>query len=61
MGQVAGNSSGTLQENGGGMFVGGNWVAKDDIAEILQSVGKCVVLRVAGLPEAVAFGKFFWR
>src|SRR5271154_7291173 len=49
MGQVGGNAAGRLQENGGRMFVSRDRVAKRDVAEILQSVGESVVLRVAGL------------
>src|ERR1035438_7858535 len=43
------------------MFVGGNGDAKSDIAQVLQSVGERVVLKVPGLPEAVSRREFLWR
>src|SRR5580698_5088468 len=40
------------------MFVGGNGVAKGDISQVLQGVGKTVVLWVCSLPQPVSLGEF---
>src|ERR1700736_5115477 len=56
---IRGDSLREMQKHRSRMFVGGNGLAKGNVAEILQRVGDSVVDRVAGFPKAVAFGKFF--
>src|ERR1700720_4328987 len=43
------------------MFVCGNGCAKGDISQVLQGVGKGVVLGVSGLPTPVPRGEFLRR
>src|ERR1700689_3314382 len=40
------------------MFVRRNGVSKSDISQVLQSVGKIVVLRVCGLPQPISLPEF---
>jgi hypothetical protein len=43
------------------MFVRGNGITKRNISQVLQGVGKSVILGVPGLPEPVSLGEFLWR
>src|ERR1035438_6690962 len=43
------------------MFVRRNRVSKGDVSQVLQSVGKVVVLGVCGLPQPVSLGEFLRR
>ena len=55
------NATAEVQEQSGRMFVCGNRMAEGNVAQVLQSITECVVAGVAALPQAVAFGKLFWR
>src|SRR5580658_7398182 len=55
---IAGNPSDQVEEHGGRMFVRGNRRAKCDVSQVLEGVGKGVVLGVSPFPKSVSLGEF---
>jgi hypothetical protein len=61
MGSIAGYATCQVQENRRRVLVSWDWSAKHYITEVLQRVRNFIVRGIAGLPQTITLGEFFWR